>query len=69
VFFSSCDSRKRGWKVVLQKDLRGQRITEHIQIYPIEFDMFKVGNADEYSCLATLVSIEDTTTNYYYKRL
>jgi hypothetical protein len=24
VFFSSCDSRERGWKVVLQKDLCGQ---------------------------------------------
>jgi len=59
VFFSSCDSRERGWKVVLQKDLCGQWITKHIQIDHIKFDIFKVGNIDEYLGLAALVSIQD----------
>jgi hypothetical protein len=60
VFFSRCDYRERGWKVVLQKDPHGRQITESIQLDPIEFDMSRVGNADDYSGLQVLVSIQKT---------
>ncbi len=60
VFFSSCDSRERGWKIVLQKDPHGRRIVENIQTNPIEFDMFRVGNVDEYLGLQAPTFIQDS---------
>ncbi len=60
VFFSSCDSRERGWKVVLRKDPCGKRIIENIQLDLTKFDMFRVGNVDDYSRLQVLVFIQKT---------
>jgi hypothetical protein len=37
--------------MVLWKDLHGKQITESIQLEPTKFDMFRVGNADDYSGL------------------
>ncbi len=48
VFFSSCDSRERGWKLVLRKNPYKRWITKNIQIDLVEFDMFKVGNVYGY---------------------
>ncbi len=60
VFFSRCDYRERGWKVVLRKDPHVRQITKSIQLDPTEFDMFRVGNADDYSGLQVPVSIQET---------
>jgi hypothetical protein len=60
IFFSSCDSRERGWKIVLWKDPHGRRIVENIETNPIEFDMFRVGNANEYLGLQASTSIQDS---------
>jgi hypothetical protein len=60
VFFSRCDSRERGWKIILWKDPRGRRIVENIEIDPIEFGMFRVGNANEYLGLQAPTSIQDS---------
>jgi hypothetical protein len=60
VFFSRCDYKERGWKLVLGKDPHGRQITESIQLNPTEFDMFRVGNADDYSGLQVPVSIQET---------
>jgi hypothetical protein len=46
--------------VVLQKDPCGRQIIENIQIDPTEFDMFRVGNANDYSRLQVPVSIQKT---------
>ncbi len=59
VFFSRCDSRERVWKIVLRKDFHGRQIVENIQIDPIEFDMFKVGNVDKYFGLQATTFIQD----------
>ncbi len=42
------------------KDPRGKQIVENIQTNPIEFDMFKIGNVDEYSSLQVPTSIQDS---------
>ncbi len=60
VFFSRCDYTERGWKVVLRKDPDGRQIKESIHLNATEFDMFRVGNADDYSGLQVPVSIQET---------
>jgi len=62
IFFSSCDSRERGWKLILQRNPYRKRI---IEIDPVEFDMFKVGNV--YGKFG--VYIRDNSTNYYCRQL
>jgi hypothetical protein len=46
--------------MVLRIDPHGRQITESIQLEPTKFDMFKVSNADDYSGLQVLVSIQET---------
>ncbi len=46
--------------MVLRKDPHGRQITKNIQLEPTKFDMFRVGNADDYSRLQVLVSIQET---------
>ncbi len=60
VFFSRCDSRERGWKIVLWKDVCGRWIVKYIQTDPIEFDLFRVGNVDENSSLQAPTSIQES---------
>jgi hypothetical protein len=47
-------------EIVLQKDLHGRQIVENIQIDPIEFHMFKVGNVDEYFGLQAPTFIQNS---------
>jgi hypothetical protein len=46
--------------MVLQKDPHGRQIIKSIKLEPTKFDMFRVGNVDDYSRLQVLVSIQET---------
>ncbi len=59
-FFSRCDSRERGWKIVLWKDPHAKQIVENIQTNFIEFDMFRVGNVNDYLSLQAPTSNQDS---------
>ncbi len=59
-FFFSNDQKERGWKVVLQKDPYGKWITKTIQVDLTKFDMFKLDNIDDYTCLQAPISIRES---------
>ncbi len=44
----------------LRKDRRGRQVIKSIQIDPIEFDVFRVNNVDEYSRLQVPMFIPKT---------
>ncbi len=59
-FFFLVTKRERGWKLVLQKDPYGRWITEIIQVDLTKFDMFRLDNIDDYTCLQAPLSIQES---------
>ncbi len=51
--------KKKGLKVVLQKDHGGKHISNKVQTNFVEFDMFIFQNVDEHASLWTHVNIAD----------
>ncbi len=57
--FFSLDPKKGGWKVVLQKEPRGKRIINKVQVDPKDFDMFRIELAGIIVGLQTPQPIEE----------